>query len=364
MTADRLAQALRTIRDWPARDGSMLDGPKQVAAEALAAHDATQAQAEGACLLGKLGELKTQMTTYPWSSGSALLLLDEIIASLNGPRRVSDDEVRAWVERHDFGASLSLGDYREMVEDARTIELAAGAPNVQPKGTVPMPTNEDEAVGMALVGEAWLREHAPHRLKPTQSPAPAPETADTRDEDDLHTIERAADLLEGYAAYIRNDGADNLQYHPYLPELDMIAEELRMYATKMDVLAAELDTAIRERDEARQEPWPEWTTNILKMVREVSGYDGHDDAEGVDVEEEVRELIAELTSQIERLRASQAPAVGAEKRVGAISVRRVQDCIEELDDPRRGLFERTPKEKWEILRGIVRSFVELEARNG
>ncbi|MEN9885566.1 MAG: hypothetical protein RL758_144 [Pseudomonadota bacterium] len=46
MTADRLAQALRTIRDWPARDGSMLDVPKQVAAEALAAHDAAQAPAE------------------------------------------------------------------------------------------------------------------------------------------------------------------------------------------------------------------------------------------------------------------------------------------------------------------------------
>lgn len=47
MDADRLAQALSTIRDWPTRDGSMLDGPKQVAAEALAAHSAASSPAEG-----------------------------------------------------------------------------------------------------------------------------------------------------------------------------------------------------------------------------------------------------------------------------------------------------------------------------
>lgn len=31
---------------------------------------------------------------------------------------------------------------------------------------VPIPANADQAAGMALVGEAWLREHAPQRLKP------------------------------------------------------------------------------------------------------------------------------------------------------------------------------------------------------
>ena len=30
---------------------------------------------------------------------------------------------------------------------------------------VQMPTNEDEAAGMVLIGEAWLRYNAPHRLK-------------------------------------------------------------------------------------------------------------------------------------------------------------------------------------------------------
>lgn len=32
-------------------------------------------------------------------------------------------------------------------------------------GRIKLPTNEEEAAGMALVGENWLRTHAPHRLK-------------------------------------------------------------------------------------------------------------------------------------------------------------------------------------------------------
>lgn len=32
-------------------------------------------------------------------------------------------------------------------------------------GTIPMPTNADEAVAMVLLGESWLRHNAPERLK-------------------------------------------------------------------------------------------------------------------------------------------------------------------------------------------------------
>lgn len=53
----------------------------------------------------------------------------------------------------------------------------------QPKGTVPMPTNEDEAAGMALVGEAWLRANAPHRLKHAQAPAPVAASTTLSDAD-------------------------------------------------------------------------------------------------------------------------------------------------------------------------------------
>jgi hypothetical protein len=36
----------------------------------------------------------------------------------------------------------------------------------QPQGTsVPMPTNEDQAALMALIGTRWLGDNAPHRLK-------------------------------------------------------------------------------------------------------------------------------------------------------------------------------------------------------
>lgn len=31
--------------------------------------------------------------------------------------------------------------------------------------TVPIPQNEDQAAAMAIVGHAWLKENAPHRLK-------------------------------------------------------------------------------------------------------------------------------------------------------------------------------------------------------
>lgn len=55
--------------------------------------------------------------------------------------------------------------------------------------------------------------------------------------------------------------------------------------------------------------WPEWAEQILKIVREYSGYDGYDDEDGVDLPEEVREALEELTAQIERVQAK-APAPG------------------------------------------------------
>jgi hypothetical protein len=48
------------------------------------------------------------------------------------------------------------------------------------------------------------------------------------DEDQIYTLDRAADLLEGYAEFIRSDvmSAD-IERHPYLPEIDGTAEDLR-----------------------------------------------------------------------------------------------------------------------------------------
>lgn len=41
----------------------------------------------------------------------------------------------------------------------------------QSADTVPVPTNADQAALMVLLGEAWLRGHAPERLRAPQSPA-------------------------------------------------------------------------------------------------------------------------------------------------------------------------------------------------
>lgn len=37
--------------------------------------------------------------------------------------------------------------------------------NAVPADSVPMPTNENQAVLMALIGTKWVEEHAPHRLR-------------------------------------------------------------------------------------------------------------------------------------------------------------------------------------------------------
>lgn len=50
-------------------------------------------------------------------------------------------------------------------------------------------------------------------------------------EDDLHTIERAADLLEIYAKFIESDVmAADIERHPYRPEIELTAAGLREIA--------------------------------------------------------------------------------------------------------------------------------------
>lgn len=92
-----------------------------------------------------------------------------------------------------------------------------------------------------------------YRDAPASSPVPAAvdvgaaqaETAQAapaatgllHDEDALHSIERAADLLEGYAEFIKSDVmAADIERHPYLPEVEGVAEELR----ELSALAAPL----------------------------------------------------------------------------------------------------------------------------
>jgi hypothetical protein len=61
---------------------------------------------------------------------------------------------------------------------------------------------------------AWSKAR---RAGDTQSAEPAPPWA----------LTRAAELLEHYADFIRCVKPDDIERHPYLPEIDQVAEELR-----------------------------------------------------------------------------------------------------------------------------------------
>lgn len=52
------------------------------------------------------------------------------------------------------------------------------------------------------------------------------------DEDDQYTIDRAADLLEHYVDFIKEVKPDDIERHPYLPEIEMVAQDLRAMATQ------------------------------------------------------------------------------------------------------------------------------------
>lgn len=54
-------------------------------------------------------------------------------------------------------------------------------------------------------------------------------------------------------------------------------------------------------EEALYQPWPKWAEDMKKQIRAVSGYDGYDDAsDGVNLPDELSELINELTEQADK----------------------------------------------------------------
>lgn len=59
---------------------------------------------------------------------------------------------------------------------------------------------------------------------------PAPGVPEVIDEDQIHTIERAADLLEHYATFINEVKPDDIERHPYVPEIELTASDLRLFA--------------------------------------------------------------------------------------------------------------------------------------
>lgn len=113
------------------------------------------------------------------------------------------------------------------------------------------------------------------------------------------------------------------------------SELLLILVDRIHDLETELDAKDSELLDALSEPWPEWAKQVLKMTRELSGYDGYDDSDGIDIAEEVKEAYGELTSQIERLRGAlassgqgtpAAPAQPRETQAQAGGVREADDA--------------------------------------
>lgn len=89
----------------------------------------------------------------------ALKLADAALFGANMDMNVVKRKIREAIDEHIFLNVVLYGtSHPEMYE-----RPAQG-------DSVPMPQNADQAALMALIGEAWLRNNAPERLKP---PAPA-----------------------------------------------------------------------------------------------------------------------------------------------------------------------------------------------
>lgn len=88
-----------------------------------------------------------------------------------------------------------------------------------------------------------------------------------------------------------------------------VREAIASLEARNQQLEAKMQDAEREVDSLKdqldeQNTWPNWANQILKMVRERSGNDGHDDmSEGVDLPDEVDEALSELAAQAERANA-------------------------------------------------------------
>lgn len=70
---------------------------------------------------------------------------------------------------------------------------------------------------------------------------------------------------------------------------------------ELATLKAERERLVSDLEEARHQPWPEWATAVLKVIRSRSGNDGYDDAlDGVDLPNELEETMAVLEEQAEK----------------------------------------------------------------
>jgi len=78
----------------------------------------------------------------------------------------------------------------------------------------------------------------------------------------------------------------------------IVAKKLDEQAQLIRKLTDERDQLSDDLHDERMKPWPNWLDDMKAQIRAVSGYDGYDDAiEGIDLPEELRELIDVLTEE-------------------------------------------------------------------
>lgn len=83
--------------------------------------------------------------------------------------------LRAMVHRGVFCDGLPVVDaldVEDLLGDAMAVIAEAAVERLSPAG-VPIPRTADEAAAMAIVGEQWLRQNAPDRLRPEARDPPA-----------------------------------------------------------------------------------------------------------------------------------------------------------------------------------------------
>lgn len=119
---------------------------------------------------------------------------------------------------------------------------------------------------------------------------------DASGEDDRWTIDRAADFLEGYADHIRSVGADNLQYWPYLPEVEMVAKDLRKIAAATAAAPAS--------------PLPLTNEQVFAALEAEAKRLNGGTLDGLQMNEEMLSEVIKIFRIAERAHGIQAPATG------------------------------------------------------
>lgn len=216
-----------------------------------------------------------------------------------------------WPNPHDViaGRAFSPIAWMTAVKDrirwlSRSLEAALSTQPVQAQG---------EAVAQACGNGQliWCSTDAalntPRGTKLYARPAPAAEAPDfwkARHQALCDTLNRNAELAREQAKRYTTVCHENNKLRKENDRLRALAASAPSQAERIAELEAEIE-------EARRAPWPEWAETILKLCREVSGYDGYDDADAVDLVEEVRENFAELQAEIERLKAKAPSQAGS-----------------------------------------------------